>query len=172
MKIRPEHAGDADAIFALHAAAFPTHAECRLVDRLRSAGKARLSLVAEDDAGRIVGHVLFSPVDLLDPDENIVLTGLGLAPVAVLPEFQRRGIAAQLIDQGLAISSVEGAAFVVVLGEPEYYGRFGFIPASRFGIRNEYGVDAAFRIVAHQPHLLPAAGGLAKYAAEFAELAQ
>src|SRR5262249_60709592 len=84
--VRPEEADDAAGIFAIHAAAFPTDAEARLVDALRAAGRLAISLVAEDD-GRVVGHVAFSPVSV-----GGATGGLGLAPLAVAPGSQRRGI--------------------------------------------------------------------------------
>ena len=94
--IRPEQAGDERKIHAINAACFPSAAEAELVDRLRSAGRLTLSYVAEVQ-GEIVGHVAFSPVTAEGASG-----GVGLAPVAVVDRFRRQGIAARLIEAGLA----------------------------------------------------------------------
>jgi putative acetyltransferase len=164
--VRPERPGDADAIRAVHGAAFPSDAEARLVDRLRAAGRTRVSLVAEVD-GVVVGHIVFSPVSVVGP--AACGPGLGLAPVAVLPSHQGRGIGSALIREGLSACRQEGCAFVVVLGHPGYYPRFGFRPAAAAGLGNEYGADEAFMVLELQPGALPAQGGLVKYGPEFAE---
>ena len=88
----------------------------------------------------IVGHVAFSPVSVDGSDG-----GVGLAPVAVLPVYRRRGVAARLVRDGLAVCAAMGVRFVVVLGEPAYYGRFGFVPARRWGLHDEYGGGDAFQ---------------------------
>jgi putative acetyltransferase len=161
VSIRAEAAGDRDAIHAVHAASFPSDAEARLVDALRDAGRLSLSLVASDQ-GDIVGHVAFSPVSLRGAS-----AGVGLAPVAVLPAFRRRGIADGLIREGLAACRALGSRFVVVLGEPGYYRRFGFMPASGWGLEDEYGGGDAFQALELEPGALPPAGGLVRYAEEF-----
>jgi putative acetyltransferase len=160
--IRPEQAGEVAAIYAVHASAFPTDAEAKLVDALRANGRLSVTLVAED-GGRIVGHVAFSPVSLTG-----VAVGLGLAPLAVMPAFQRRGIGDQLVRQGLVAVARSGIGFVVVLGHPGYYPRFGFRRAKAVGLDNEYGADEAFMVLELQPGSLPASGGLVRYGAEFA----
>ncbi len=165
--IRPECDADVATIRAVHEAAFPTPAEAMLVDLLRKNGKARISLVSED-AGSVVGHILFSPVEIA-ADDGTRMIGLGLAPLAVLPEFQRRGIGSRLVLDGLAECRRQRQPFVVVLGHTEFYPRFGFERASRRGIRNEYGADEVFMVLEVHAGSLPAAG-LAKYGAEFAKL--
>jgi putative acetyltransferase len=164
--IRPERAGDAAGIHAVHCAAFPTDEEACLVDRLRAGGQARVSLVAELD-GEVVGHVLFTPVSLVGP--AAFASGLGLAPLAVLPAHQRGGIGSALVREGLAICRREGYPFVVVLGHANYYPRFGFRRASTAGLQNEYGADEAFMVLELQPGALPPEGGLVKYGQEFSE---
>jgi putative acetyltransferase len=157
--IRPERPADADAIHAVVAAAFPTDAEARLVEALREAGRLTISLVAED-GGEVVGHIAFSPVTV-----EGVGGGLGLAPLAVIPERRGEGVGGRLVREGLAAAGRAGAAFAVVLGEPGYYSRFGFEPAARHGLTDEYGGGDAFQVVT----LGGAPGrGLVKYAPEFA----
>ena len=118
--IRMETSHDYPAVREILASAFPTEAEARLVDMLRANGKAIVSLVAEQE-GQIVGHILFSPVSISPLSKP--LTGLGLAPVAVAPSYQKRGIGSTLIREGLRLCQCD---YVVVLGNPEYYSRFGF----------------------------------------------
>lgn len=165
MLIRPERPDDAAAIDAVHRGAFPTDAEARLVARLRAAGRSRAALVAEVD-GVVVGHIVFSPVTI--GDEH---TGVGLAPVAVLPDHQRRGVGSALVRAGLETCQAEGHPFVVVLGHPEYYPRFGFRRASEVGLTNEYGADEAFMVLELVPGSLPVGGGLVQFGPDFREWA-
>ena len=108
----------------------------------------------------------FSPVNVAEKGR-----GLGLAPIAVLPESRRRGIAARLIRGGLAVCERSGVDFVVVLGDPHYYGRFGFVPARRWRLTDEYGGGDAFQALELRTASIPAGGGIVRYAPEFAELA-
>jgi putative acetyltransferase len=144
--VRAERAADAAAIRAVHEAAFPTRAEADLVELVRtSAGfLADLSLVAELD-GAVVGHLLLSPVTL--ETGGGVESVLELAPLAVLPEHQREGIGSALVIAGLDAAEVRDEPLVLVLGHPWFYPRFGFRPASAFGIRSQRAVaEAAFMI--------------------------
>ena len=161
--IRPERAEDAAAVRRVHEIAFPTTAEADLVERLRAGGKAVIALVAED-AGIVVGHILFSPV-ALEPLAGTV--GLGLAPVAVLPDHEKHGVGRRLIQNGLAECHAWGAGFVIVIGDPPYYGRFGFEPANKHGLRNEYGAGEGFMVFELTSGALPPPGTLVKYAPEF-----
>jgi putative acetyltransferase len=128
MQIRACDPGDHDGIDALLKSAFPTPAEARLVTALRAADADTLELVA-DDHGRIAGAVMFSPVTAIAANGSQAY-GAGLGPVAVIPEHQRRGIGTALIEAGLDYLRQLGAPWCVVLGDPAYYGRFGFKPAS------------------------------------------
>lgn len=124
--IREETAADCQTIAELTASAFlnaphTSHTEHHIVSALRKAGKLAVSLVAESD-GVMVGHIALSPVSISDG----TLGWFGLGPVSVLPEHQRRGIGSQLVREGLRILQDRGAAGCVVLGEPDYYGRFAF----------------------------------------------
>ncbi len=156
--VRPERPDDVDQVRVVLTAAFPTDAEARLVDALRSAGRLTDSLVAED-GGRVVGHIAFSPVTVAGAGG-----GVGLAPVAVLPEYQRKGVGSRLVREGLRRAKEAGAAFAVVLGEPTYYSRFGYEPASRWGLSDEYGGGEAFQVVVWAGTPPP---GVVKYAPEF-----
>jgi putative acetyltransferase len=162
--IRPERRDDVPAIYAIHAASFPTDAEARLVDSLRAAARLPVSLVAEIDAA-VVGHIAFSPVTAAAGTD-----GLGLAPIAVAEAYRRRGVAAQLVHAGLEACRAAGCGWAVVLGEPGYYGRFGFRPAGVFGLSDEYGGGSAFQAVELVPGALPVGAGLVCYAPEFAAL--
>jgi putative acetyltransferase len=165
--VRNEADADIAAIRAVHASAFPTDAEGRSVDRLRAAGRARVSLVAEIEE-QVVGHILFTPAGIESPDGTLICQGLALAPLAVSPAHQRRGIGSALTRAGLDACRNAGAPFVVVLGHPTYYPRFGFHRAADTGIDNQFGAKDAFMILELQPGRLPCAGGVATYAPEFA----
>jgi putative acetyltransferase len=124
--IRREAPADSAAIEAVTVAAFlnapyTSHTEEFIVNALRKAGKITLSLVAEED-GEMVGHVAVSPVSISDGTSG----WFGLGPISVLPEWQGRGIGSALMREALRVLEEEGAAGCVLLGEPEYYGRFGF----------------------------------------------
>jgi len=126
IRIRDENSGDPQAIEAVTVSAFlhaahTSHAERYIVNALRSAGGLAVSLVAEAD-GIIVGHVAVSPVSISDGASG----WFGLGPISVLPQHQRRGIGSQLMREALGLLRSRGACGCVVLGEPEYYGRFGF----------------------------------------------
>jgi putative acetyltransferase len=163
--IRTEQAADGAPIREVLVSAFGTGQEAALVDRLRQNGRILLSLVALC-AGEVVGHIAFSEVTIADGTASE--KGAGLAPMAVSPQWQKRGIGARLIRAGVAACEELGVGFIVVLGEPEYYRRFGFAPASLRGMRNEYGADGAFMVLELSPGAMPA--GLVRYATEFAAL--
>ncbi len=121
--IRAERPADIPAIRAVNRLAFGQSEETNLVDALRDEGYVIASLVAED-AGKIVGHILFSRLPIESPGR--VVEAAALAPMAVLPERQRAGIGSALVVAGLAACRNAGIAAVVVLGHPAYYPRFGF----------------------------------------------
>jgi putative acetyltransferase len=129
MLIRREHPDDVTAIHEVHAAAFTTELEANLVRALRAsdAWLPRLSLVAEDD-GVIVGHVVCTRAQLAGTP------ALGLGPLGVLPAQQKSGVGSALMHAVLAAADALDEPVVVLLGHTEYYPRFGFEPASRFGI--------------------------------------
>lgn len=163
--IRSERPDDKRVIHAIHTACFPTPGEAQLVDRLRAAGRLPVSLVAEVE-GAVVGHVAFSPVTT-----PLGAEGVGLAPVAVLKDHRRQGIATALIQAGLAACRAAGYGWAVVLGDPAFYARLGFLPAAEFGLADDYGGGDAFQAIGLSPGGLPIGAGLVRYAPEFSDLA-
>lgn len=167
LRIRVERSADRQAVRALNEAAFGQPAEADIVDRLRERCAGLLSLVAEDES--IVGHILFSPVEI-DADGGCP-GGMGLAPMAVLPARQSEGIGSALVRAGLGMLRERGCPYVVVLGHPEYYPRFGFERASAHGLRCSWdGVpDEAFMVQVFDRRSLPVRGGVVRYREEFDE---
>lgn len=165
MDIRKELPTDTESIHAVHAISFPSKTEARLVDALREAGHLSISLVCCDQ-DLLVGHVAFSPVTV-----NETAVGLGLGPIAVLPQYRRRGIAEKLIRAGFEASSRLGHKFIVVLGDPSYYRRLGFKAASNWGLEDEYGGGRAFQAIELQNCAIPSSGGCVQYAPEFSAAA-
>jgi len=139
--IRPETAADADGIRAVTVAAFPSPEEADLVEALRADSAAwidGLSYVAEVD-GTIIGHALLTRCHVNGADS------LALAPCSVAPEHQRTGVGTAVIRQLLDAARDRGEASVIVLGHADYYPRFGFVPASRYGVTASFAApDEAF----------------------------
>ena len=140
-RTRPETEGDREAIRALHHEAFPTLAEAALVDGLRADTEAwvpELSVVATTTEGEVVAHALITRCRVDDQP------ALVLAPVATRPAYERQGAAAAAVRHALAAARLHAgeANVVMVLGDPEYYPRFGFRPADELGIRSPYDVPA------------------------------
>jgi putative acetyltransferase len=164
--IRLATADDAAGIRKVHAAAFPTGLESDLVERLSLDGDSVISLVACED-GTVVGHALLSRMQVVGDGEKV--DALGLGPVAVLPNRQRQRIGSELIEVGLQRAEALGAEMVFVLGEPDYYGRFGFDQKTARPFACPYA-GPYFQATILAPGLgLPAAGS-ADYAPAFAEL--
>lgn len=167
MDIRYEKPGDISAIRRVNQAAFETGAEADLVDALREKNDHVISMVAEKE-DRIIGHIMFSPVTLTAGGAEITL--LGLAPMAVLPDYQKQGVGSGLVETGLAECRRQGYPAVVVLGHPDYYPRFGFGPSQKYHISSEYDVaPEVFMIIELQPGILAGKSGIAKYHEAFAE---
>src|SRR5687767_4733673 len=162
-QIRPERVEDTTAVRRVLEAAFPTAAEADLVERLRRGSKSVIALAAENE-GEVVGHIVFSPL-ALEPLAGAI--GLGLGPIAVLPDYEKHGVGRRLVQNGLAACHSWGAGFVTVLGDPEYYGRFGFEPASEHGLLNEFGAGPHFMVFPLKKNGLPPRGTLIRYAPEF-----
>jgi putative acetyltransferase len=161
--VRDEALADWDAVRDLHVLAFEQPHEGRIVDALRAHKAAILSLVATVD-GTVVGHILFSPVTVGS------LVGAGLGPMAVAPSWQRRGIGSRLVESGLARLREEGCPFVVVLGHPGFYPRFGFTPAATHGLTCEWDVPAeVFMVAVLRPDVTGDLAGRVVYRREFSE---
>jgi putative acetyltransferase len=148
--IRPAQPQDAPGIRRLLQAAFQADEEADLVEALRQAKHAALELVVED-AGQIIGQVLFSPISVQGAPIDKA-GAVALAPMAIQPGFQRRGIGTTLLRDALHNLTQQGKSYVVVLGDPEYYARFGFYPAGEHGLSCEFRAPpGAFQILALQP---------------------
>lgn len=166
-RVRRERPDDVSAVRRGNEEAFGRAAEAELVDALRAHGKATLSLVAVR-VDHVVGHVLFSPVTIEAGGQ--VRAALGLGPMAVLPAHQREGIGSLLVRAGLEECRLAGHGCVVVLGHPQYYSRFGFVPASRHGLAWEHRAPAeAFMVLALRDGALTGPGGIVRYPSEFGD---
>jgi putative acetyltransferase len=160
MVIRVERENDIASVYALNASAFPTSSEAELVDELRRQADPVVSLVAELK-GRIVGYILFTPV-LLESCPGAKI--MGLAPMAVAPGHQRTGIGSALVRTGLEQCKLLSFSAVVVLGHPDFYPRFGFLPSTRFGVKSEYDVpEDVFMALELEPGALRGASGTIRY---------
>jgi putative acetyltransferase len=165
MYIRTEKPEDVEAVRNVNIAAFGRENEANLVDRMRGIG-ATFSFVAVQ-SDRVVGHIFFSPV-VVEGKCSRNLSIQGLAPVAVLPNYQRQGIGTLLIREGLKECGRSAFQAVVVLGHPDFYSRFGFIPASRKNLGCEYDVpDEAFMVFELESGALEDCSGTVKYRSEF-----
>ena len=159
---RRETPEDIAGIRAVVEAAFGQPAEADLVDGLRCSGALTLSAMAVIGS-RIVGHVAFSPITIGER-----YAALALAPVAVAPDCQRQGIGTAMIRWSLEECKRLEHGVIIVVGAAGYYHRFGFIPASAFGIQCPFSVPAeAFMILALSPGAVAGYGGMVRYHAEF-----
>jgi putative acetyltransferase len=143
--IRPERFSDIAAIHAVEVSAFKRESEAVLVDALRELNQDFISLVAsvEDE---IVGHICFSRVSIEGSASDGIV--LALAPLAVVPKHQRRGIGSMLVQYGLQECKRQDVDAVFVVGDPRYYSRFGFRSAGEIAVRCEFDVpDDAFKVI-------------------------
>lgn len=163
--IRLERSDDVTAVRRVNEQAFDQPGEAVLVDTLRDHGAVTLSLVAERD-GDVVGHILFSPAQVVgDHGET---DAVALAPMAVLPEYQRTGIGTAMVKRGLELLREGGHGLVIVLGHRAYYPRFGFLPASRWDIRCPFEVpDEVFMALELYGGAAADGGGVVRYRREF-----
>ena len=161
MIIREEQSSDIAKIWEVNVEAFETKAEARLVNSLRDSGCTFISLVADTES-KVVGHILFTPVALTGNKSKLKI--LGLAPMAVLSQYQNKGIGSELVKTGLERCKSLGYDAVVVLGHPNYYPRFGFVPSINYGIKSEYDVpDEVFMILELTPGSLKHQEGVIRY---------
>jgi putative acetyltransferase len=165
--IRPAAPEDVAGIRAVHEAAFPTPLEAELVEALVRDGDAVVSLVAERQGG-IVGHVLLSRMQVTGDGRDF--RALGLAPVGVLPGFQGGGVGAALVEAAVAIARATGEELVFLLGEPDYYTRFGFSAEAAAPFASPYA-GPFFMALPLRPDYAPPARGDAAYARAFSGLA-
>jgi len=167
MLIRTEIGVDAASIDSLLRRCFPTSAEAELVRQLREDGLLTLGVVATDDEGQVLGYAAFSPVTLAEEDRQWV----GLAPLAVDESVRKQGLGKQLIYEGLDTLNEFGYAAVVVLGDPAYFGRYGFEPAARHGLQCKWqNSEAAFQVYKLAEEAFCGAEGRIEYSAPFNRL--
>jgi putative acetyltransferase len=165
MIIRSERKDDYDTIYQLNVLAFENRlAEADLVDRIRKSQDfiPVLSIVAEVN-GQVVGHILFSKIGIVS--NNIIIPALALAPMAVLPNFQKQGIGARLVRDGLNKCRELGHNIVVVIGHPWFYPKFGFKSARKYGLEcDQYNVsDDVFMVVELDERALQDVQGIVRY---------
>ena len=160
MNIRHEQPKDYTAIRLINLAAFETDDEAKLVEEIRKKVPEMISLIAEKDE-QILGHIMFSPAKCNHcPTVKIA----GLAPMAVLPEYQNSGIGSKLIKAGLAACKNSGYLAVIVLGHPNYYPKFGFIPSVNYDLTCEYDVPPeVFMVLELQKDILKSCKGILEY---------
>lgn len=167
--IREEQREDVRAVREVYIGAFGQELEADIVEQLRQRCDDLLALVAVME-GRIVGHILFSPAVIERRKKTV--HGMALAPMAVLPELQRQGIGSQLVRAGIEALKQVDCPFIILVGHPTYYPRFGFEPAKQYGIRSEWAVPGdAFMILVLDEQQKDAFSGVAKYRPEFSEAA-
>lgn len=166
MHVRDARPADADAVYAVHAAAFPTTAEAALVDALELDGDVLAALVTEVD-GQIVAHAVFSRMTVTG--DGVPIRAAALAPVATLPDFQRRGFAGALIEIGHEQLRSHGIAISFVLGDPAYYERFGYRAETAAPFASPYAGPHLMALRLDKALSLPESGS-AQYAPAFSQL--
>ncbi len=166
--IREESKNDFSAIKQTNDKAFGQSKEGKVIDKIRKSDSQMLSLVAEIN-NTIVGHIFYSTAEIMHNDESIV--GMGLAPIAVLPEYQKQGIGKRLINESLNIIKAQSVPFIIVLGHEDYYPKFGFEIASKYGIKCQWDdvPDEAFMIMILDKEKMSDIRGVAKYKDEWNE---
>jgi putative acetyltransferase len=167
IRIGQEKPEDHQAVRALNDAAFGQPGEGMMVEAVRRNPRfvPALSLVALD-GDTVAGHILFFPIDIVTPGGRV--ESLSLAPLAVLPKMQGKGIGGALVAAGIEAARSLGFASIIVMGHPAYYPRFGFTPASRWGIRPPMEApDEAFMALELIEGCLEGAAGVVEYPHEY-----
>jgi len=170
IEIRPETGEDYSKITEVNDLAFNQPNEGILIEKLRKTLEfiSNLSLVAEVD-GEVVGHILFYPIII--NARNVTHKSLALAPMAVLPDYQNKGIGSHLVKAGFKSAVKLGFQSVIVVGHPNYYPRFGFEQASKFGITAPFDVpDDAFFAIELVTGGLKDVSGMVVYPSEFSDV--
>jgi len=166
--IRVEQSGDIPHIRDIVAHAFGQRAEADLVDRLRADGDVLISLVAVAENGELVGHILFSRLPIAGA-RGRVTEAAALAPLAVRPEHQGKGVGSALTKAGIRACAAHGLAAIIVVGDPKFYQRFGFSAAAARGLQSPFPGDA-FMALELKPGALLANPGTVRYADAFGAL--
>ena len=168
ISIREERRDVVDQVRSVNDAAFGQPTEGHIVDRLRGADGEAVSLVAVLDE-KVIGHIFFSSVTV--ETELGLIKGMGLAPMAVVPGHQREGVGSKLVTEGLKKIRKKEYPFVVVLGHETYYPRFGFRPASEYGLKCQWeGVpDGVFMAIIYEKDRMKGVSGTVYYRKEFNE---
>jgi putative acetyltransferase len=161
IEIREERADDFAMIREVNRRAFGGDQESDIVDALRANGAALVSLVATQN-DRVVGHIMYSPARIGD------VTGAALGPMAVLPEHQRAGIGSKLVEAGNQKLKASGCPFLIVVGHPAFYPRFGFRKASALAVKCEWDVpdDVCMLLILDHARMQGVSGPV-KYRHEF-----
>jgi putative acetyltransferase len=158
--IRTETAADHESVRQVNRLAFGQDDEAGIVDALRDAGYARVSLIAEVE-GRIVGHILFSDLSILTDGGTV--PALALAPMAVVPEYQNLGIGSALARKGLEVCREAGHRIVIVVGHPGFYPRFGFSATLAERVSSPYSGHEAWMALELVPGSLAGVTGWVRY---------
>ncbi len=166
MLLREEQAADREAVRLVNTLAFGRASEADLVERLRDAGLVVASLVAEEE-GRVVAHILFTRLEMETARGPVAAASL--APMAVLPERQRRGIGSALVPRGLELCRERGVVVVVVVGHPTYYPRFGFSAELARRLRAPFSGES-FMAVELEPGVMAGRSGWVRYPDAFGAL--
>jgi len=166
--VRKEKPSDYKSIRKINDLAFGQAQEGRVIDKIREIDQSAISLVAEYN-DEVVGHIFFSSAQIDGHPE--ITKGMGLAPMAVLPKFQRLGIGGKLINEGIHIIKNNSTPFIIVLGHPEYYPKFGFEPASKYGLTCQWNdiSDDAFMVMILDQERMESVSGIARYLKEWDE---
>jgi len=168
--IRPETNRDYAKITEINDLAFEQQNEGILITKLRKSKNyiRELSLVAEVGC-EIIGHILFYPIKI--NSDSSTYKSLALAPMAVHPFYQNKGIGSNLVNEGLKLAKKQNFKSVIVVGHPEYYPRFGFVPASKWNIKAPFEVpDNAFMALELIKNELSNKSGVVEYSEEFNEV--
>lgn len=165
--IRPETLEDVAPIRNVNEQAFGREVEARIVEKLREHGALTISLVAIQD-GKVVGHIAFSPAVI--ESDSFSFEAIALGPIAVLPAYQRGGFGSQMVRAGLEECRRLGHEIIVLVGHPDYYPRFGFVPAGPKGIACEFEVpEEAWMILELREGALAGRRGTVRFQPEFKE---
>ncbi len=162
MRVRPADDADLDHIDRIHTAAFASPTESHIVRSLRDRGKLTVSLMIEC-SGEAIGHLAMSPVQV----DGSSATILAIGPIAVIPERQRQGVGSELMREGINRSRRGGVAAIILLGDPAWYRRFGFKPASMYGLRCRWTDGPAFQVLVLDPDAISNVTGEVRYDACF-----